>query len=116
MRTKNKNDAENQVVNNCLLALSQAGVKAFRNNTGTLLDRTGRPVKFGLCVGSSDIIGIAPDGIFVAIECKTQIGQPTDKQVNFINVINATGGRAGVARSGPEAVAIALGSQPQPQT
>jgi hypothetical protein len=113
---KNEHDAENQVLNLCLLALSGAGCKAFRNNTGTLLDRTGRPVKFGLCVGSCDIIGLTPEGLFLGVECKTAIGQPTDAQVRFIAMIVAMGGRAGVARSPEQAVAIALARPFPPQS
>jgi hypothetical protein len=102
------NRTEANVLNDCLVALSGAGCTAWRNNTGQLPDKNGRPIKFGLCVGSSDIIGIAPDGIFIAIECKTAIGQPTDAQVRFINAVIAKGGRAGIARNSADAVQIAL--------
>ncbi len=101
--------AESRIVNECLLALSAAGVTCWRNNTGVLPDRQGRPIKFGLCVGSSDIIGICLDGRFLAIECKTAIGQPTDAQVRFLDIVRARGGRAGIARSAVDAVAIATG-------
>jgi hypothetical protein len=100
--------AESVIVSACLLALSAAGCLAWRNNVGMLQDRNGRPVRYGLCVGSSDIICIAPDGVFTAIECKTATGQPTDAQLRFLAAIRAHGGRAGIARSGAEAVAIAL--------
>jgi hypothetical protein len=41
-------------------------VRLYRNNTGTLRDQHGRPVTFGLAVGSADLIGwttrtITPD-------------------------------------------------------
>jgi len=79
----------------------------FRNNTGALPDRTGRIIRYGLCVGSSDIIGVAADGLFLAIECKTAKGKATPEQERFIAAVKARGGRAGVARSGKEAVDIA---------
>jgi len=101
--------AENNVMNACLVALSAAGCIVWRNNTGQLPDRQGRMIKFGLCVGSADIIGIAPGGVFLAVECKTAIGQPTQAQLNFIAAVLRAGGRAGVARSAAEAVAIARG-------
>lgn len=101
--------AENAVTNACLIGLSAAGCLVWRNNTGQLPDRSGRMIKFGLCVGSADIIGICPDGKFLAVECKTAIGQPTDAQVRFIAAVVRAGGRAGVARSAAEAVAIARG-------
>ena len=102
-------NAENAVTNACLISLSAAGCLVWRNNTGQLPDRSGRMIKFGLCVGSADIIGICPDGKFLAVECKTAIGQPTQAQLNFIAAVVRAGGRAGVARSAAEAVAIARG-------
>jgi hypothetical protein len=107
-RDQKKVRSEANVMNDALLALSAAGCLAWRNNTGQLPDANGRPIKFGLCVGSSDIIGVAPDGRFLAVECKTAIGQPTDAQVRFIDAVRAKGGRAGIARSAEDAVKIAL--------
>ena len=113
--------AETNILNRCLVGLCAAvGGLWFRNNTGQLPDRNGRMIKFGLCVGGSDIIGgtpvtITPDMVgqtlmvFTAVECKTAIGQPTDAQVRFIAAVVRAGGRAGVARSAAEAVAIARG-------
>lgn len=103
---------ESALVSACLLALSAAGCLVWRNNTGVLPNRGGRPVRFGLCVGSSDIIGVTPDGRFLAIECKTATGQPTNAQRRFIEAVRARGGRAGIARSGSDAVIIATGSGP----
>ena len=105
---KTSKRSEANVMNDCLLALSGAGCLAWRNNTGQLPDRDGRPIKFGLHVGSSDIIGVAPDGRFLAVECKTAIGQPTDAQNRFVKAVIAKGGRAGIARCADDAVKIAL--------
>jgi len=97
-----------------MLALSDAGCLAWRNNIGCLPDRNGRPVRYGVGGnGGSDIIGIAPDAVFFGIEVKTALGQPTDAQLNFIKAVQRQGGRAGIARSADEAVEIALG-QPAP--
>ena len=101
---------ESRIVNECLIALSQAGCLAWRNDTGAYRTPEGRLIRYGLCKGSSDIIAIAPDGVFVAVECKTAKGRPTPEQARFIQAICAKGGRAGIARSGADAVAIALGS------
>ena len=102
--------AEGRIVNECLMALSEAGCLAWRNDTGALPGPGGRLIRYGLCKGSSDIIAIAPDGVFVAVECKTAKGRPTPEQTRFIQAVRAKGGRAGIARSGADAVAIALGS------
>ena len=108
---KAQRQSESHIVNACLIALSAAGCLAWRQNTGVLPDRSGRPIRFGLCVGSSDIIAIAPDGVFVAVECKAAIGQPTDAQVRFLEAVRRQGGRSGIARSGADAVAIAIPAQ-----
>jgi len=106
---KNRNRTEANILNDCLIALSDAGCLAWRNNTGVLPNRQGRPIRFGLCVGSSDIIGIAPGGTFFAVECKSAMGQPTDAQIAFIARVRDFEGRAGIARSAADAVSIALG-------
>lgn len=108
-RKKTAVRSEGNILNDVLVALSADGGIWWRNNTGVLPDRSGRPIRFGLCVGSSDIIGVAHDGIFTAIECKTALGQPTDAQLRFIAAVRRAGGRAGIARSAAEALAIARG-------
>ncbi len=73
-------------------------------------------VKFGLCEGSSDRIGITPVtvtpemvgmtlGVFTAIEVKTAAGKVSEAQHNFIDQVRAAGGFATVARSADEAIA-----------
>lgn len=85
-------------------------VRLWRNNTGVLMDRNGRPVQFGLCPGSSDLIGlrqvvVTPDmvgqavAVFVAIEVKGAKGRVSEKQQNFIVMVKEMGGFAGVART-----------------
>lgn len=106
-------NAENNVMNACLVALSAAGCLVWRQNTGAYRDNAGRLIRYGLCTGSSDIVGLCADGVFLAVECKTAIGQPTQAQLNFIAAVSRAGGRAGVARSAAEAVSIARG-QPDP--
>lgn len=101
------------------LALARAGSVMHRNNVGQYTDpKTGRPIRYGLCVGSSDLIGwtpvtITPDmvgrtlAVFTAVEVKAPHGRPTEPQLNFIAQVTKAGGFAGIARSPGEAVAIA---------
>ena len=107
---------EAYVQNKIRLAVGVGEVRLFRNNTGALLDQSGRLIKFGLCKGSSDLIGfrsitITPDmvgtrvAVFSAIEVKDK-GKTTVDQRNFINVINKSGGFAGVARNVTDAKKI----------
>jgi hypothetical protein len=96
------------------LACSRGDTRLFRNNTGTLLDRNGRPVQFGLCRGSSDLIGlrsvtVTPEmvgqrlAVFSAIEVKAPRGRLTAEQEAFLAMVLEMGGLAGVARSVEEA-------------
>lgn len=86
---------EREVLAACMIELSKLGARVFRNNTGVLQDKNGRPVKFGLCVGSADIIGIYK-GLFLAVETKS-LGKrvkPDSAQDKFLRMINAQGGIA----------------------
>ncbi|RVT95227.1 VRR-NUC domain-containing protein [Rhodovarius crocodyli] len=111
---------ETEILQNIRLALGTTpGVTLWRNNTGALQDTTGRLVRYGLCEGSADLIGlrtitVTPDmvgqqvAIFAAVEVKNERGRPTDKQVNFLQHVRTAGGLAGVARS-PEQARLILG-------
>ena len=101
--------SEANILNDSLIALSKAGCKAFRNNTGAWKDPNGRVIRYGLAVGSADVIGIAPDGMFYSVECKTATGRVSPKQIKWRDMVLAAGGRAGIARSAKESVDIALG-------
>jgi hypothetical protein len=101
--------SERNVQSQIMLALSQAGCLVWRNNAGALPDKNGRLVRYGLCNGSSDIIGLTPCGKFLAIEVKSAKGRVTEAQERFIFVVRSKGGRAGVARSVKEALEIADG-------
>lgn len=83
----------------------EPGVCAFRNNTGAVR-RHGRVIRFGLGVGSADIIAIvAPHGRFVALEVKDEKGETSDAQDNWQRVIEAHGGVYAVVRTIFEALA-----------
>lgn len=97
---------ESGIQKKIMLALSEAGCTVWRNNTGRFLNPNGQLVKFGLCVGSSDLIGITPDGRFLAIEVKGNRGKVSEHQKNFINHVISKGGIAGVARSAEDAIRL----------
>jgi VRR-NUC domain len=74
---------------------------AFDHPTGILLKHP-RRIEYGLCPGSSDLIGwITQGGLarFVALEVKSAHGQPAEAQLNFIEKVRTAGGIAGVVRS-----------------
>ena len=96
------------------LELGRGPVRLWRNNTGALRDERGRLVRYGLCPGSSDLIGLRQLrieeqhlglelAVFCALEIKTPPGRPTAEQRQFLEVIRSRGGLAGVARSVEEA-------------
>lgn len=86
---------------------TEPGLTLFRNETGVakhqLRHRTGH-VRYGLCKGSSDLIGIlAPSGRFIALEIKTPTGRATQEQLQFLELIRKRGGFAAIVRSRDEA-------------
>ena len=75
------------------------GLVLWRNNTG-VAEQKGHTVRYGLCRGSSDLIGVlAPTGRMVALECKTDTGRLTEEQRMFLELVRAKGGFAAVVRS-----------------
>jgi len=113
---------ETKIQNLILIKLSEAGCLVFRNETGAgwvgrMLHReagqvtltNASMVKFGLMVGSADIIGIAPCGRFLAVEVKTSKGRATKEQLRFIEAVNNAGGISGIARSVEDALLLIRG-------
>lgn len=93
-----------------MMALSQAGCLVWRQDTGAYKDpKSGRLIRYGLCKGSSDVIGVCPDGKFLAVEVKTKTGRVRPEQETFIAAVKRAGGRAGIARSVEDALVIANG-------
>lgn len=111
---------ESDLMRAIMVAMSEHGCTVWRNNTGQafqgrVIHRAGgqltladaRPVNFGLCVGSADIIGIRhADGKLIAIEVKTGKGKTTREQERFIFHVQLAGGLAGIARSIDDAINI----------
>ena len=109
--------SEQRIQQEIRLAVSHGDTKLFRNNTGTLRDQHGRPVQFGLCKGSADLIGwkrvtITPEmvgstvAVFLSIEVKTATGRLRPEQQQWLDAVQAAGGIAGVARSVSDAEQI----------
>jgi hypothetical protein len=109
--------SEQRIQQEIRLAISHGDTKVFRNNTGTLRDANGRPVQFGLCKGSADLIGwkrvtVTPEmvgstvAVFLSIEVKTATGRLRPEQQQWLDAVQAAGGIAGVARSVGDAEAL----------
>ena len=109
--------SEQSIQQHIRLACSHGPVRLWRNNTGTLRDQHGRPVSFGLCKGSADLIGwkrvtVTPEmvgstvAVFASIEVKTATGRLRPEQQQWLDAVQAAGGIAGVARSVEDAQQI----------
>jgi hypothetical protein len=89
------------------------GITLLRNNCGQYEAAPGRWVRYGLGVGSSDLIGwrttLTGQAQFCAIECKAPGKKATTEQQEFINRVRAAGGIAGVVSSVDEAEALLHG-------
>jgi hypothetical protein len=110
-------ESESSIQRRIQMALSKAGCIIWRNetagcNTGKVIHKAGDQVTLdranflsaGLCKGSADLIGIAPNGAFLAVEVKTAKGRTTKEQDNFLLAVNRAGGIGFVARGPEEAV------------
>ena len=104
---------------NIRLALGQhSNLRLFRNETGKLPNpRTGKWVRFGLAKGSSDLIGfktikVTPEmigqdlAVFCSVEVKTNTGQLSEYQHNWLQAVKSAGGIVGVARNVRDALEI----------
>jgi len=102
--------SEGEILDAIRVALNQrTGVIVFRNNVGVANhwnQKTERVevVRYGLAVGSSDLIGIV-GGRFMALEVKTPKGRVTPEQALFQRLVRSMGGFACVVRSVEEAEA-----------
>jgi hypothetical protein len=88
---------------------ARSDVRVFDNEVGRAFDpQTGAYIQFGLCRGSSDIIGIvSPSGRFLALEVKTGNAGASREQRNFLAMVNRMNGVGRIVRSVAEAQAAA---------
>jgi hypothetical protein len=110
---------ETPIMRAIMLALSKVGARVFRNNVGVAkFTKAGKDyvVRYGLCNGSSDVIGFVPVkitadmvgstvAVFLAVEVKDQ-ARVTPEQKAFVAMVRERGGISGVAHSETEALAL----------
>ena len=95
--------SEHEIQQRIRLACGRGPVRLWRNNTGALVDQQGRFVRFGLCKGSSDLIGLRSLEVtselvgqqlaqFVALEVKTAQGVLSPEQRAFLRLVKQFGG------------------------
>lgn len=84
-----------------------APCRVWRNNVGVLRDSRGIPVRYGLAVGSADLVGlVAKTGQFLAVEIKTPVGRLSAEQKAWLETVRKLGGLALVLRSVEDAEAF----------
>ena len=126
---KVKKPTEKDIEKQIILAVQKLGSVVFKNNVGTAEKtdpNTGKKywVRFGLCEGSSDLIGITPVtitqgmvgkriGVFTAIEVKKDVKKGYNKhrmetQQRFIDFVNNKGGFAFKADDPDVAVSLIM--------
>jgi hypothetical protein len=96
---------EIEIQNKIRLAVGQlSDVVIWRNESG-VAEHHGRYVRYGLCKGSADLIGIlVPQGRFLAFEVKTPRGRLREEQKLFLGLVRRAGGFACVVTSVEESL------------
>jgi hypothetical protein len=89
---------EGRIKTDCFRYLKRRGFFVWNNPSGAVRITQDRWVRFGL-KGSSDIIGVLPDGKFLAVEMKARHGRLSPEQSAFIEKVRGLGGVAVVACS-----------------
>lgn len=109
--------SERSIQASIMLALGRGLSRVFRNSVGVTTMPNGNTIRYGLCTGSSDLIGwtsqtITADmvgkqvAVFTAVEVKNAKGRATSEQRAFLTAVTRAGGIAGVCRSPEEAMAL----------
>lgn len=94
--------SEREIQNSILEYLQYLKIFSWRNNSIGIYDvksKTFRSRPKFVIKGVSDILGILPDGRFLAIEVKAKYGVVSAEQQLFLDRINKNGGIGFIARS-----------------
>lgn len=79
------------------------GFVVWRNNSG-VAERDDRWIRYGVGEGGADLLGIAPGGLFLAVEVKKpKNSRATEQQLLFLELVYARGGVACICRSQEQA-------------
>jgi hypothetical protein len=98
---------EAEILQAVFSALVHSGrVICWRNNSGFGRTENGNKIRFGLGIGSADIVGLVrPSGRFVGFEIKTLVGRLSAEQAAWHRVVADAGGAVFTVRSPAEALA-----------
>ncbi|MBQ3825845.1 MAG: VRR-NUC domain-containing protein [Spirochaetaceae bacterium] len=102
---KEKGKLESAVLKDCLRVLRNHNVFCWRQNTGAF--KVEKRFFRSSIAGVSDILGVLPDGRFIAVECKREIGGVlSERQLAFLSNVQNNKGLAFIAHSGKELAAL----------
>ena len=114
---------ESKILKDIHRGYSRGRTRLFRNNVGLAIQgqdvswtghaafvKKAKYIRFGLCVGSADLVGwktvrITPDMVgkdiaqFVAVEVKDKRGRVSKEQKQWLSIADSMGALVGVARS-----------------
>jgi hypothetical protein len=90
---------ESEIQTSIIRYLYARGITFWRINTTGIYDVAKKKFRPSPTKGVSDILGVLPNGRFLAIEVKSAKGAVTKEQQAFIDKVNASHGLAFVARS-----------------
>jgi len=120
-----QNEIRNALAGHCFAFRANVGQAwagdATKLPDGSVLIRNARPFSTGLPPGFSDLFGFVQVeitqemvgqrlAVFHALEIKAPGGRVMPKQAAFLGAVQKNGGRAGVARSAADALAIVKGA------
>lgn len=99
-------EPESSLQKRVMVALALAGACVWRNNVGAI-KKGQRWIRYGLEVGSSDIVGLAPNGRAFFVEIKREkFGLISEAQRRFIEKCRRWGAVAGAVTSVDEALEL----------
>lgn len=101
---------ESDIMRLVQMRVTSLGHRVMRNNVGMAWDRAGTPIRFGLGVGSGDLIGLTRKGRFLSIEVKTPKGRVSDEQLAWMSMVKSMGGLAFIIRE-PSEVDVLLANE-----
>lgn len=96
---KPKGKSESEILKECLSVLKEMKIFCWRQNTGAFQTKNGGFFRSSIA-GVSDILGLLPNGRFLAVECKREKGGVvSEAQKNFLSQIDSNGGLAIVSNN-----------------
>jgi len=96
-----KQTPESKVLRGCLNYLRARGIMHWRNTTGAIRAQSGHWLRYGK-KGSSDIIGVMPDGRALFVECKAPDGRLSPEQREFLDEARRSGALCVLAKDWAE--------------